>query len=141
MLLEEPPWATEEVPTPVSLPTRSAATCIETDRLLLRAYQPGHFGPFFELMADPETFRFSERGAMTSDEAWSRLLRHIGQWSVTGYGFFAVEEKAAGSLAKPVSPISAGNSAPDSTGRRKQAGRSRRRRRGAVMQPKLPEQR
>ncbi|MDP9416229.1 MAG: GNAT family N-acetyltransferase [Pseudomonadota bacterium] len=80
----------------MSLPTRSAATWIETDRLLLRAYEPAHFGPFFELMADPETFRFSERGAMTSDEAWGRLLRHIGQWSVTGYGLFAVEEKASG---------------------------------------------
>lgn len=48
------------------------------------------------MSADPETFRYSDRGPMTSEESWTRLLRHAGHWSLLGYGVFAVEEKASG---------------------------------------------
>lgn len=69
---------------------------LETDRLILTLYRPSDFPDLHELSADPETFRYSERGPMTSDEAWSRLLRHVGHWSLMGYGMFAVREKASG---------------------------------------------
>jgi len=72
---------------------------IETERLILRPFRVEDFAAYAEISADPETFRFSERGAMTGEEAWSRLLRHVGHWSLIGYGLFAVEEKASGRLA------------------------------------------
>ena len=75
---------------------RSGETWIETDRLLLRRYEAKHSDDVAELSSLPETFRYSERGPMSSDEAWSRLLRHIGHWTVMGFGFFAVEEKSSG---------------------------------------------
>lgn len=75
---------------------RSSDTWIETDRLVLRRYEARHFADVAELSSLPETFRYSERGPMSSDEAWSRLLRHIGHWIVMGYGFFAIEEKLSG---------------------------------------------
>lgn len=74
----------------------SGADWIETERLLLRRYEASHFSQVVALTAHVETFRFSERGPMSSEEAWGRLLRHIGQWTVSGYGFFAVVEKDTG---------------------------------------------
>lgn len=69
---------------------------LETDRLVVRAYSADHFAAFFEMVADPLTFRFSERGSMNSEEAWTRLLRNVGHCSLAGYGVFAIEEKTGG---------------------------------------------
>ena len=69
---------------------------VETDRLVLRVLRLDDFDDYFAVAADPETFRYSQRGAMTSDEAWTRLLRHVGHWAVMGWGLFAIEEKATG---------------------------------------------
>lgn len=69
---------------------------VETARLILRPYQVRDFDALWAVSAHPDTFRFSERGPMSSDEAWSRLLRHVGHWSLAGYGVFAVEEKETG---------------------------------------------
>ena len=73
---------------------------VETDRLVLRVLTLGDFDDYFGVCADPRTFRFSERsGGMTADEAWSRLLRQVGHWTLLGHGFFAIEEKASGRFA------------------------------------------
>lgn len=85
-------------PAPVDwrMESQLAGTRIETDRLVLRSFDAGDFEDYFAVSADPETFRFSQRGPMSSDEAWTRLLRQVGHWSLMGYGPFAVEEKASG---------------------------------------------
>lgn len=69
---------------------------IETERLVLRVLGLEDFDDYAAVSADPATFRFSERGPMSSDEAWTRLLRHVGHWALMGWGLFAVEEKATG---------------------------------------------
>jgi len=69
---------------------------IETERLVLRVLGLEDFDDYAAVSADPATFLFSERGPMTSDEAWTRLLRHVGHWTLMGWGLFAVEEKATG---------------------------------------------
>lgn len=71
---------------------------IETERLILRRFREEDFDALFEINRNPDTFRYSERGPMRSEEAWSRLLRNIGHWDVKGYGLFAVEEKRTGRL-------------------------------------------
>jgi len=76
--------------------TQAAEAQIETERLLLRPYRSSDFEACFAMFADPETFRFSQRGPMDRAEAWSRLLRHVGHWSVAGWGIFAVLEKESG---------------------------------------------
>jgi len=48
------------------------------------------------MSADREMARFSGLEPADSDEAWKRLLRHAGNWSLFGYGFVALEEKATG---------------------------------------------
>lgn len=49
-------------------------------------------------MAARETFEFSERGPMSAEESWSRLLRHAGNWALLGYGLFAVIEQDSGEI-------------------------------------------
>lgn len=49
-------------------------------------------------MSAAETFQFSERGPMSVDESWSRLLRHTGNWALRGYGMFAVLERDGGGI-------------------------------------------
>lgn len=71
---------------------------VETERLILRLFVEEDFQPLFEINSDPETFRYSERGPLASEEAWARLLRNIGHWHLKGYGLFAVEEKQSGRL-------------------------------------------
>ena len=84
-------------PTPTTRPA-AAAIRIETERLILGPYGVEHFEALHTMASDPAMFLHSERGAMSSDEAWSRLLRHVGHWQVAGYGVFAVEDKKTGRL-------------------------------------------
>ena len=71
---------------------------LETDRLILRPFRLDDLPELSELLADPASFRFSERGPMSETEAWNRLLRHFGHWTALGHGLFAVEEKASARL-------------------------------------------
>lgn len=82
-----------------------AAPIVETRRLRLRRPGPADLPAFAEMARDPSMFLYSERdGAMTEEEAWSLLLRHIGYWTARGYGVFAVEEKASGRFVGQVGP-------------------------------------
>jgi RimJ/RimL family protein N-acetyltransferase len=69
---------------------------IETERLVLRVLRLDDFEDYLGVAADPDTFKYSHRGGMSSDEAWTRLLRQVGHWALLGWGVFAVEEKATG---------------------------------------------
>lgn len=69
---------------------------IETPRLTLRRPVAGDFDTLRTMASDPSMFRYSERRAMTAAESWSLLLRHIGHWSIAGYGVFTVLERETG---------------------------------------------
>ncbi len=69
---------------------------IVTDRLVLRVLGLDDFDDYAAMLADPETFKYSERDGMGPDEAWTRMLRHVGHWSLMGWGMFAVEERVTG---------------------------------------------
>ncbi len=69
---------------------------IGTRRLILRRLRREDFESLFQMVADREMWRFAERPPMTSEEAWSLLLRHEGSWRVVGYGVLAIQEKAGG---------------------------------------------
>jgi RimJ/RimL family protein N-acetyltransferase len=70
----------------------------ETPRLILRRHEAADFPAYLEMCADPVMSRFSGLAPAGSEEAWMRLLRQAGHWSLFGYGFVAVEEKASGRL-------------------------------------------
>ncbi|HWD26558.1 MAG TPA: GNAT family N-acetyltransferase [Rhizomicrobium sp.] len=75
----------------------SGAPRLETPRLVLRAMEPRDFGAFAAMSADPLVRRYSGDGQpRTEEESWSSFLIIAGHWPMTGYGGWAIEEKASG---------------------------------------------
>lgn len=73
-------------------------TMISTDRLTLRPHRIEDLDALFELATDPAVLQFI-RGLPTSrEEAWHRLLRYAGHWSLLGFGMFAVFERSSGAF-------------------------------------------
>jgi RimJ/RimL family protein N-acetyltransferase len=74
----------------------TTAPVIETERLILRPHRLDDFDAYVAMWADPVVTRFIGGRPRTREESWIRFLRHFGMWSLLGYGFWAVEEKASG---------------------------------------------
>ncbi|WP_177204154.1 GNAT family N-acetyltransferase [Sphingobium sp. AP50] len=75
---------------------------ISTDRLTLRPHRIEDLDAMFELATDPAVLQFI-RGLPTSrEEAWHRLLRYAGHWSLLGFGMFAVFERSSGAFIREV---------------------------------------
>ena len=72
-------------------------TQLETERLLLRHWTEADFEAYAAYYADPELARFIG-GVCDRPTAWRRLAAEVGHWTLRGYGFWAVEEKATGEL-------------------------------------------
>src|SRR5690606_33968541 len=73
-----------------------------TQRLILRAIRPEDFEPFAAFMAT-EGSRFIG-GPCDRVEAWRRLACYAGAWNLSGFGRFALEEKAGGRFVGLVGP-------------------------------------
>jgi len=71
---------------------------IETERLRLRGRTLEDFPFFLEMWKDPTVTRFIGGKPREEEETWTKYLRMLGHWSVMGYGYWAVEEKATGNL-------------------------------------------
>jgi RimJ/RimL family protein N-acetyltransferase len=71
---------------------------IETERLLLRAWQPSDNEAFAAINADPEVTRYL-RGPMRRDESEELLAIIRGHWQRHGFGLYAVEVKETGAFA------------------------------------------
>lgn len=69
---------------------------IETDRLALRPYALTDFAPYHAMTSDPGVTRFIGGEPLSAEDAWNRLLRYAGHWSLLGYGLFAVFDKGSG---------------------------------------------
>lgn len=68
---------------------------IETTRLLLRAHRASDFDDCARMWGDPAIVRHIGGKPSTPDESWSRILRYAGLWSLLGFGYWALEEKAS----------------------------------------------
>jgi len=75
---------------------RTSAPVLETERTILRPHRLEDFDAYCAMGTEPAVFRFIGGRARTREESWQRLLRHGGMWSLIGYGFWAIEEKASG---------------------------------------------
>jgi RimJ/RimL family protein N-acetyltransferase len=71
-------------------------TIVETERLRLRPHQSSDFQELAAMWADPKVVAHITGTPSTNEQSWSRLLRYAGHWAVTGYGYWAVEERATG---------------------------------------------
>lgn len=71
---------------------------LETERLKLRGHRVDDFIQCAAMWADPEVTRYIGGRPYTEEESWARLLRYAGHWSLLGFGYWVVEEKATGNF-------------------------------------------
>ncbi|MCM8556726.1 GNAT family N-acetyltransferase [Sphingomicrobium sediminis] len=69
---------------------------VETERLMLRPMRIEDFNDYAAMMGAADAFEFSDRGPLTRDEAYTRLLRQVGHWTLLDYGTFGVFERYSG---------------------------------------------
>jgi RimJ/RimL family protein N-acetyltransferase len=69
---------------------------LRTARLSLEPHSLGDFDGSAELWSDAQVVRYIGGTPSTRAEAWARFLRHVGHWTLLGYGYWAVREQASG---------------------------------------------
>jgi RimJ/RimL family protein N-acetyltransferase len=69
---------------------------LETERLRLRAHRESDFDAIAAVWADSVVVRYTVGKPLSREEAWTKLVRNAGLWSVLGYGYWVLEEKATG---------------------------------------------
>jgi len=67
---------------------------IHTERLILRKHTVQDTDLVFQLATDPAVLQFIRSMPSTREDAWHRLLRYAGHWSLLGFGMFAVIERS-----------------------------------------------
>jgi RimJ/RimL family protein N-acetyltransferase len=72
------------------------APIIETGRLRLRPHRPGDLADCAAMWGDRQVTRHIGARPLAVDEVWAKILRYAGHWSLLGYGYWAIEERAAG---------------------------------------------
>jgi RimJ/RimL family protein N-acetyltransferase len=70
------------------------APTLDTDRLRLRAHRADDLHDCAEMWADPEVTRFIGGRPFTKEETWTKILRYAGHWSLLGYGYWVITDKA-----------------------------------------------
>jgi RimJ/RimL family protein N-acetyltransferase len=71
---------------------------LETDRLRLRPFLHDDWRALHEHFSDEECTRYTFRRALTEAATWRAMASMAGHWLLRGYGPYAVEEKATGSV-------------------------------------------
>jgi RimJ/RimL family protein N-acetyltransferase len=72
----------------------SSIPALETERLLLRGHTLDDFEDSAAMWSDPLVTRYIGGGPCSREETWTRLLRYVGHWSLLGFGYWVVHEKA-----------------------------------------------
>ncbi len=71
---------------------------LETSRLILRPPQHSDFHDIHAMWSDIDVVRHVTGVPFTKEEAWARLLRSAGHWSLMGFGYWVVSEKHSGAF-------------------------------------------
>src|SRR5271166_6376740 len=71
---------------------------LETERLTLRGHRLDDFPASAAMWADPVVTRHFGRKPFSEEESWTRLLRYAGHWDFLGFGYWVVQDKAAGTF-------------------------------------------
>jgi RimJ/RimL family protein N-acetyltransferase len=66
---------------------------ITTARLVLAPHRADDLDDSAAMWADPEVVRFIGGRPLAREEAWTRLLRNVGQWSLVGYGYWVARDR------------------------------------------------
>ena len=73
---------------------------LNTERLLLRAFDKEDLDPFAAMVADSEVIQQAtyDGTPMTRTQAWNWLCLMLGHWHMRDFGIWAVEEKSSGEM-------------------------------------------
>jgi RimJ/RimL family protein N-acetyltransferase len=69
---------------------------LDTARLTLCGHRIDDLGECAAMWADPRVTRHIGGRPFSGEEVWTRLLRYVGHWSLLGFGYWAIREKASG---------------------------------------------
>ena len=69
---------------------------LETDRLRFRMLRDSDFPMYETWCANIDIMRYIGGRTLSQIEAWRNMAYLIGHWSLRGYGYYAVDEKATG---------------------------------------------
>jgi RimJ/RimL family protein N-acetyltransferase len=75
---------------------------LETARLRLRAHRVDDWADCSAMWGDEIVARYIGGKRFTPEETWSKILRYAGLWSLVGFGYWALEDKATGRFAGEV---------------------------------------
>jgi RimJ/RimL family protein N-acetyltransferase len=67
---------------------------IETERLVLRQWRKTDLRPYHAILSHPEVHRHFGPHPMSAEDCWRRMLAAVGNWTLNGFGTWAVERKA-----------------------------------------------
>jgi len=71
---------------------------VETERLVLAPHDVADFEDMCTLWCDPEVTRHIGGRPFRREEVWARLLRYAGNWSLFGFGFWAIRDRQSGAF-------------------------------------------
>ena len=69
---------------------------LETERLKLRGHRLNDFIECAAMWSDPDVTRYIGGKPLTEEESWTKFLRYVGHWSLLGFGYWVLEERATG---------------------------------------------
>jgi RimJ/RimL family protein N-acetyltransferase len=75
-----------------------SAESIATERLILTAHRIEDFDDSHAMWSHPTVTRYIGGKPSSGEEVWARLLRYAGHWSLLGFGYWVIREKASGSF-------------------------------------------
>ena len=71
---------------------------LETERLVMRPFAESDLDAYAAMCADPEVMRFLGGETWDRMQTWRHIAATLGHWQLRGYGPWAVEEKASGTM-------------------------------------------
>jgi RimJ/RimL family protein N-acetyltransferase len=78
------------------VPNENQPPVLETERLRLRPHELADFDACVAMWSDPAITRFTIGSPSPPAQTWKRILTYRGHWTLLGFGYWAVEEKATG---------------------------------------------
>ena len=75
---------------PVAIPR------IETGRLVLRGHRADDLQDCARMWGDRDVTRYIGGKPFSREEVWSKILRYAGHWSLLGFGYWVIADRASG---------------------------------------------
>jgi RimJ/RimL family protein N-acetyltransferase len=69
---------------------------LTTPRLVMRGHTAADLTAAAAMWAEPSVARHIGGMPSTQEETWARILRYAGLWTLLGFGYWLVEERATG---------------------------------------------